>query len=152
MAINPLGIDPSLLGDQWNTGFLQNMGKPTFMQPSPGVPYRTPTFTGTETILPQPTLADLGPKTSFIPSPQESFNNFYSITGAPGAQPIQSKSPSSSNQLTDILNALAQSIQANFNKSSTATTTTQTSGPAIGDIKTSSPSLTTTTNPNIGLK
>lgn len=149
MAINPYGIDPMMLGDQWNTGFLQNQGKPTFMQPSSGVPYRTPQQ-GPETKLPQPTLSDVYAKTHFIPSPQEGFDNFYSITGAPGSQPgVQSKSPPSSNSMTDILSALAQSLTK---INATTTSTAQTSGPIMGSVQTSSPSVTTTTNPNIGLK
>lgn len=151
MAINPYGIDPMMLGDQWNTGFLQNQGKPTFMQPSPGVPYRPTPQQGPETKMPQPSLSDVYAKTHFIPSPQEGFDNFYSITGAPGSQPrVQSNSPPSSNNMTDILSALAQTL-GNLNMSTT-TTKAQTSGPVVGNVQTSSPSITTTTNPNIGLK
>lgn len=151
MAYSPFGIDPSLIPmDQYrNNSFLTNLGKPTFMQPSPGVPYRMPQQ-GPETKLPQPTLSDVYAKTHFIPSPQEGFDDFYSVTGAPGSQPKLSGSQSG---LSDVLGMLSQQLSSlSFGGSATTTTTAETAGPQMPGANTVSPSLTTTTNPNIGIK
>lgn len=145
--ISPYGIDPTMLPTERSmnqqTGFLSNLGKPTFMQPSPGVQYRpTPPVWNPEGKI----NMNLDPYSNPANLPPGPFMGDYQYQ----QKQVQKQQPQSGgNQMSDILAALANSI-SNFQTAQTTTTTAQTTGPQ--NVQSSSPSTTTTTNPNIGLK